>query len=319
MPRYRSDRAKTASESAAPNIPAPRFLNINLNHYLQLAKENKFAIPHFNFASAEQLEAIVLGFKKVLDFYSLPYEKYALMVGTSEGEAKFLGYSQARALVDSWKKETNIPVFLNADHHKSFESCREAIDSGYDAVLIDASAMPFEENIKQTHKVIDYAKSKDGDISIEGELGYLRGESKLQETIEVKSEDFTKPQEAKEFIEKTGVDRLAVAIGNIHGIATKQKMTIDFDLLKKINKAAPDIFLVLHGGSGLTNEDFKKAIENGITNIHINTEVRVAYREGLDEKLKEAPAETTPYKFLEGAVEKMREVVEEKVKIFLNV
>lgn len=300
---------------------AGRFLlfNINLNDYLKIAREKRFAVPHFNFASAEQLEAIVLGFKKVLDFYNRPYDKYALMVGTSEGEAKFLGYAQARALVDSWKKETNIQILLNADHHRSFESCREALDAGYDTVLIDASVLPFEENIKITHRVVDYAKSISPNITVEGELGYLRGESRLQETVEIKPEDFTKPAEAREFIEKTGADRLTVVFGNIHGIVSEQEEKLDFDLLKKINEAVPETFLVLHGGSGLADEDFKKAIKNGITNIHINTEVRVAYRKGLEEKLKEAPAETTPYKFLEEAVEKMREVVEEKVRIFLNV
>ena len=292
---------------------------MNLNDYLKIVKEKKFAIPHFNFASAEQLKAIVLGFKKVLDFYNLSYDQYALMVGTSEGEAKFLGYAEARKLVDAWESDTNIPIFLNADHHKSFDSCREAIDHGYNTVLIDASASPFEENIKETHKVVDYAKSGGKEITVEGELGYLRGESKLQETIEVKPGDFTKPEEAKEFVAKTGVDRLAVVFGNIHGVVSKQEEKLDFGLLKKINEALSETFVVLHGGSGLTNEDFKKSIENGITNIHINTEIRVAYREGLDEKLKEAPQETTPYKFLEGAVEKMQEVVEEKVKIFLNV
>ncbi len=292
--------------------------NINLNDYLKIAKENKFAVPHFNFASAEQLEAIVSGFKKVLDFYNLRYDDYALMVGTSEGEAKFLGYGQARALVDSWKKETNIPIFLNADHHKSFASCKEAISAGYDTVLIDASLMPFEENIKVTHGVIDYAKSANQEITVEGELGYLRGESKLQETVEIDTEDFTKPEEAKEFVEKTGVDRLAIVFGNIHGVVSKQEEKLDFGLLEKINKAAPSVYLVLHGGSGLAEEDFKKAIKNGIANIHINTEVRVAYREGLDEKLKESPSEVAPYKFLEGAVEKMEKVVEEKVKVFLN-
>lgn len=259
-----------------------------------------------------------MGFKKVLDFYSLSYGEYALMVGTSEGEAKFLGYAEARKLADVWKSETNIPIFLNADHHKSFESCKEAIEQGYDTVLIDVSSLPFGENIKTTHAVSDYAKSINPEITVEGELGYLRGESKLQEIVEIKPEDFTKPEQAKEFVEKTGVDRLAVAIGNIHGITAGQKMQLDFDLLNKISKAIPDTFLVLHGGSGLADEDFRKSIENGIVNIHINTEIRVAYREGIEEKLKEAPAETTPYKFLEGAVEKMQKVVEEKVKVFLG-
>ena len=292
--------------------------NKNLNWYLKQAKDKKYAVPHFNFASAEQLKAIVLGFKKVLDFYNLSYGDYALMVGTSEGEAKFLGYAEARKLVDAWKDETNLAIFLNADHHKSFDSCREAIKHGYDTVLIDASEMAFEENIKTTHGVVDYAKSINPEITVEGELGYLRGESKIQETVEIKPEDFTKPEKAKEFVEKTGVDRLAVVFGNIHGVVSKQEEKLDFSLLEKINKTVPNVYLVLHGGSGLSEKDFKKAIENGITNIHINTEVRVAYREGLDKKLKESPQETTPYKFLEGAVEEMEKVVEGKVRIFLN-
>lgn len=293
--------------------------NKSLNWYLKKAKESKYAIPHFNFATAEQLKAIILGFQKVVEFYNLPLSDYCLMVGTSEGEANFLGYQQARFLVDSWIAETGISIFLNADHHKSFETCKEAVDVGYDSVLIDASSLPLEENIKLTHKVADYAKSANDEISVEGELGYLRGESKLQETVEIKPEDFTQPDQAKEFIKTTGVDRLAIVYGNIHGIATKQKPELDFDLLKKINKVVPKTFLVLHGGSGLAEDDFKKSIEHGITNIHINTEVRVAYREGLEDKFKEAPAETTPYKFLAQAVEKMQKVVEEKVKTFLNI
>lgn len=291
---------------------------MNLNDYFKITKERKFAVPHFNFVSAEQLKAIVLGFKKVLDFYNLSYGEYALMVGTSEGEAKFLGYSEARKLVDAWKSDTNLAIFLNADHHKSFESCKEAIDNGYDTVLIDGSSLAFEENVKLTHQVVDYAKSANPEITVEGELGYLRGESKIQESVEIKPEDLTKPEEAKEFVEKTGVDRLAAVFGNIHGVVTKQEEKLDFGLLEKINKAVPNAFLVLHGGSGLSEADFKKAMESGITNIHINTEVRVAYREGLEETIKKFPEETTPYKFLDEAVEKMKEVVEEKVRIFLN-
>ena len=295
---------------------------MGLNGYLKVAKERKFAVPHFNFASAEQLKAIVLGFKKVLDSHNLPSSDYALMVGTSEGEAKFLGYVEARKLVDAWKLDTGLNIFLNADHHKSFESCKEAVDSGYDTVLFDGFGLALEENVRTTRQVIDYAKSVSAsrrtEITVEGELGYLRGESKMQEMVELKPEDFTKPEEAREFVQKTGVDRLAVVFGNIHGVVTKQEERLDFELLKKINGAIPNVFLVLHGGSGLSKDDFKKAIENGITNIHINTEVRVAYREGLEKDLKESPGETTPYKFLDEAVEKMQGVVEGKVKVFLN-
>lgn len=240
------------------------------------------------------------------------------MVGTSEGEARFFGYLQARFLVDAWKEETNLAIFLNADHHKSFESAKNAIDSGYDSVLIDGSSFTFEENINLTKDVLDYAKSKNKEISVEGELGYLPGKSEIQEFVRISIEDFTKPGEAKKFVEMTGVDRLAIAFGNIHGIATNQKISLDFDLLKEISQAIPDTYLVLHGGSGLDIDDFRKSINNGIRNIHINTEIRVAYRNGIEENLKENPKEIVPYKFLNKGIEKVKKAVEEKIKIFFG-
>ena len=218
---------------------------MTLKDYFKKAKEGRFAVPHFNFASAEQLKAIVLGFQEVVRQLA-DSKNYALMDGTSEGEAKFLGYSEARALVNAWKKDTGLPIFLNADHHKSAEATIKAIDAGYDTVLIDASKLPFEENVKETKEVIayanEYAKPK---IEVEGELGYLRGESQVQKAVEISKEDFTKPEEAVEFVKKTGIHRLAIAVGNIHGITTEQKMEIDVELIKKISEAVPETFLVL--------------------------------------------------------------------------
>jgi len=292
---------------------------MDLNLYLKKAKEKKYAIPHFNFCSAEQLKALILGFQSVIERYSLSAEDYCLMAGTSEGEAGFLGYNQARCLVDAWKKQVDFGIFLNADHHRSFDSCKKAVDSGYDSVLIDASKLSFEENVEVTKKVVEYARSKNENIIVEGELGYLPGESKIQEEIIVNKENFTQPDQAKEFVEKTGVNSLAIAFGNIHGIVVKQKPQLDFDLLNKISNNIPEIYLVLHGGSGLSSDDFVKSIENGIVNIHINTEVRVAYRKGLEEEFRENPSQTTPYKFLQKAVEKMKGVVEEKTEVFLRV
>ena len=176
----------------------------NLNYYLQKAKEGRYAIGHFNFASAEQLKAIAQAFEKVAK--ELNVLDLALMVGTSEGEAEFLGYDQAVGLVNAWKKQTNLPIFLNADHHKSFESCKKAIDSGYDTILIDASKLSFEENIKLTQKVTEYAKNKNAGVTIEGELGYLKGSSEVQEKIEITSDDYTDPNQAIDFVAQTGVD-----------------------------------------------------------------------------------------------------------------
>jgi len=273
-------------------------------------------LGHFNFASAEQLKAIILAFQKVK--VEASDKGLALMLGTSQGEAEFLGYGQARALVDAWKAQTGLPLFLNADHHTDIDLTKKAIEAGYDTVLFDGSKLSLEDNIVATKEVTDYMKAKNPQGTIEGELGYLRGASEVQETIEIGPDDFTKPEEASQFVQATGVDRLAVAVGNIHGLTTKQEMKIDFDLLSEIISAVPQTHIVLHGGSGLKSEDFKKAISAGVTNVHINTEIRVAYRQGLDKALGDDPSLTTPYKFLAPAMAGMAKVAEDKLRIFSN-
>ena len=186
-------------------------------------------------------------------------------------------------------------------------------------MLIDASKIPFDENVSVTKKVVEYMKSKNPNGTVEGELGYLRGSSQVQENIEISPDDFTKPDEAKKFVDQTGVDRLAVAIGNIHGITTNQEIRIDIDLLREIASAVPQTYLVLHGGSGLAPEDFKNAIKAGVANVHINTEVRIAYRKGIEESFASDLKQIAPYKYLDKAVEGMQAVAEEKIKIFFRI
>lgn len=279
--------------------------------YLKNAVLNKWAMGHFNFSEDEALRAIV---------ESAALLKTPIFVGTSEGERKHLGLKQAVNLVKAFREEFGIPVFLNADHHKSFESVKNAVDAGYDCILADFSSLSFEENIKMTKQSVEYAKSKNSDIIVEGELGYLRGESKIQkEIIEIKPEDLTKPEEASQFVKETGVDMLASAVGNIHGIAANAPK-LDFARIAEIKKAVGDgAYLVLHGGSGMSGADFKNAIAAGISVIHINTEIRMAFTEALKETLAENPEETTPYKILTPSIGAMKKVIEEKLKIFGSV
>lgn len=279
-----------------------------MNDYLQDTVLNKWAIGHFNFSEDDALRAIVESAFKL---------KTPIFVGTSEGEKKHLGLKQAVGLVKAFREEFGIPVFLNSDHTKSFESIVAAVDAGYDAILADFSAFPFEENIKLTKQSVKYAKSKSPDIIVEGELGYIRGESKLQqEVIEIKPEDLTKPEKAAQFVRETGVDMLAPAVGNIHGIAANAPK-LDFKRIADIKQVVSDeVFLVLHGGSGMSEADFKNAIAAGISMIHINTEIRVAFTKALKETIEKTPAETTPYKILAPSIEAMRKVIEEKLRIF---
>ncbi len=278
----------------------------SIKEYFQKAKRDRWAIGHFNFSTADQLRAIVEVAAEL---------KSPVMVATSEGEDDFLGHEQTVALVKSWQA-AGYPIFLNADHHKTWESVKGAIDAGYDTVLIDGSKLSLVENLALTKTTVDYAKSIRPEMMVEGELGYLRGESSIQTKVMISPKDYTKPEEARDFVKNTGVERLAIAFGNIHGITTEQKEQLDLELLKKIAKAVPEVFLVLHGGSGLLDEEVRQAIAFGITNVHINTELRVAYQQALKKKLTEEPGQTTPYKFLGPSFEAAKDLVRRKLELF---
>ncbi|MEX2090556.1 MAG: class II fructose-bisphosphate aldolase, partial [Candidatus Paceibacterota bacterium] len=158
---------------------------MTLNEYLKEARTNGYAIGHFNFATEDVLRGIVEASRDA----GAP----AVMVGTSEGEADFFGIKEAVAVVRALRDDLDYPVFLNADHFKSFEKCKEAIDAGYDSIIIDAPKLPNEENIALTKQVADYARSVNPDTSVEGELGYLRGSSEVQQKIEISPADYSKP------------------------------------------------------------------------------------------------------------------------------
>ena len=283
----------------------------NLNGVLAEATSGHWSTGHFNISNLEQFRAIMEASKAV----GAPMA----MIGLSEGERKFVGLKQAVELGRAFEEEYEMPVFINPDHSHSVESAKAAFDAGFNSVHVDLSKLPFEENIAGTKEVVDYVKSKNPDISVEGELGYLRGNSIIQkEIIEIKQEDLTKPEQAAEFIEKTGVDRFSGAYGNIHGIAANEPK-IDIERIKAIREILPEnVFLVLHGGSGITDEDMRKAIDAGIANIHINTEIRVAYTEALRKALADNPEQVVPYKIFPSVIEAVKQKVEEKLKLFGN-
>ncbi len=280
----------------------------SLREYLLEATRDGWAIPHFNFTTLDQLKAIVEICQEM---------KSPLMAGTSESEGDFIDQDQAIALVDSYKKE-GVAIFLNADHTRSVKRAKEFIDLGYDSIHIDLSKENTEDNIKGTKEIVDYAHASGKNISVEGELGYIPTDSSkvYKEEVEVDPERFTKPEEAKNFIENTGADRFAPAVGNLHGIAANEPH-LALDLIKQIRKVLPEnVALVLHGGSGISEKDFKSAIKLGFANVHISTEIRKAWKEALEEKLGESPDEYAPYRILKPAVEAVKKVVSEKIEIF---
>ncbi len=285
-----------------------------LRESINEATEKGVAIGHFNISNIEALHGIYNAAKKL----GVP-----VIIGVSEGEEEFIGLEEIATLVKEIRQRDNYPIYLNADHHYSFERVVRALDAGFDSAIIDAVLLPLEENIALTKKCVDYAKElgqkEDRDILIEAELGFIGQSSKLLEEIPegVSEATMTTPSDAKAFISATGVDMLAPSVGNIHGMIKGGNPKLDIERIKEI-KEATRVPLVLHGGSGIADEDFILAIKAGISIVHINTEIRVAYREALEKFLKENPNEVAPYKILKSAVEAIEEVVYNRLKLFNN-
>lgn len=301
-----------------------------LRQIIQNAEANKTAIGHFNISDIAGLKAI---FEAALEISKSKNIEIPIVIGVSEGESGFIGMRQVAALVKSLRNEYDYPIFLNSDHTHSLEKIKQAVEAGFDAVLFDGGKLPFEENIKKTKEVVDYVKgvsvSHGTDILVEGELGYLGGSSTILKEIPkdaaINKEDLTKPEQAAQFAKETGIDLLAPAIGNIHGIIMRthadsmrtyaENPELNIQRIKAIREAA-GVPLVLHGGSGISEEDFLAAIDAGISTVHINTELRLAWRHGIETALKDNPEEITPYKILPAAVEKIKKVVKKRLALF---
>lgn len=276
------------------------------------AEARKVAVGHFNISDSEGLWAVF----RAAQSLDLP-----VIIGVSEGERDFIGVKQVAAMVKSLREEFNYPIFLNADHTYSFERVKEAIDAGFDSVIFDGAKLSLEENIAEAKKCVECARASGRDVLIEGELGYIGTSSKVLDEVPegaAQGDDLTKPEVAKQFVDATGVDMLAPAVGNIHGMLRSQPdPKLDIERVAAIRQTA-GVPLVLHGGSGNSAEDFKAAIANGVSVVHINTELRVAYRDGLKLSLQENPDEVAPYKFMKPAVAAMQKLVETKLKLFNN-
>lgn len=275
---------------------------------MEKAQIGRYAVGQFNVSTDEQITAIIEAAKNL---------NSPVIIGTSEGERDFIGVEQIVALVDSWQKESGLPIILNADHCKTFESTKQVIDAGYSSVHFDGSELPFDRNVEISRRIVEYAKSVNPNIIVEGELGYLPGGSDIHGEVKINVKDLTVPEEARDFVQKTKVDSLAIAIGNIHGMkADAADPHLYLDRLEDIKRAVPNVFLVLHGGSGTPENDIREAIKLGVIKININTEIRLAYKEALKKFLEENLDELKTYKILSPAMEAVKKVVENKIKLF---
>ncbi len=284
----------------------------SLREYIKEAGEKGVAIGHFNISNLEGLHGIYNAAKKL----NLP-----VIIGVSEGEEKFVGTEEAVALVRALRERDNYPIFLNADHHASFESVKKCIDAGFDMVIIDCAKLAFQENVALTKKCVEYARevgAREGrEILVEAELGYIGSGSNIKDTVPDGAGILTDVDEAKKFVEETGIDLLAPSIGSVHGLIKSGKPHIDTERAKAIREAC-GVPLVLHGGSGLRDEDFTGAILNGVNIVHINSEIRLAYKDALVESLKNSGEEINPAKILQPTIDAIEKVVTERLKLFNN-
>ncbi len=277
-----------------------------LRECIKEAGEKGVAVGHFNISNLEALHGIYNAAKKL----NVP-----VIIGLSEGEEKFVGTEEGVALVKALREKENYPIFLNADHHSSFESVKKCIDAGFDAVIIDGAKLTFPENVKVTKQCVDYARTVGRDVIVEAELGYIGSGSDIKDKIPEGAGVLTKVEDAKNFVEATGVDMFAPSVGSIHGLIKTGKPHINAELVAEI-KQAVGIPLVLHGGSGLRDEDFTNAIKAGISVVHINSEIRLAYRDAVERAIDANKVEINPSKLLTPAVEAIEQIVEARLKLF---
>jgi fructose-bisphosphate aldolase class II len=282
----------------------------NLQEYINEAKQKKVAIGHFNFSSFDVAKAIILAAKEL----DVP-----VILGLSEGERDFVGIPEAAAFVRSIKENVYQKVFLNADHTYSVERIAEALHFGFDSVIFDGAKLSMEENLLQAKKcreLIDkYNLENQKSVLFEAELGYIGQSSKVLDSVP-DGVELTSVADAVYYTKEANLDLFAPAVGNIHGMLKDvPEPKLDIQRIKEISEAT-NLPLVLHGASGNTKEDIQEAILAGVAIVHVNTEIRVAYRNALEKVLAEQKSEVAPYKYLKVVEDEVKSVVKEKLEIF---
>ena len=280
-----------------------------IKEIIKKAQREKYAVGAFNTSNLEVTQAIA---------WAAETQKAPAVISVTESALEYAGFNTLTKIVQSIIDESKTPLVLHLDHGKSYEICKKCIDAGFRSVMIDGSMLPFEKNVKLTRKVVNYAHQKG--VFVQAELGKIpRVASENKKTIDVKIGEMEKtvPEEAEKFVALTEVDTLAVIIGNIHGMYAPQgNPRLDIELLKKI-KSKVSIPFILHGGSGISDEDIKKSIaEGGIATVNIDTEIRLAFTNALEKFYAGSKRTSDPRKILSLARAAAQKKVEEKIKLF---
>ena len=266
------------------------------------AKAKGYAVGAFNTNNLEITLSIV---------EAAEVERSPLILAVSPGAMAYAGVAYLAAIARVASEEADVPISLHLDHGTSLEEVGTCLEHGFSSVMIDGSKLPFEENVELTRKVVEMARA--AGVSIEAELGRLVG-TEDEISVSEREASMTDPDQAAEFVEKTGIDALAVSIGNAHGWY-KGEPKLDFERLRLI-RAKVDIPLVLHGASGIPDDMIREACSIGVDKINIDTEVRDAFRQAVARFVSYNPQEIDPRKILAPARDAMREVVARKMRLF---
>ncbi len=297
---------------------------VTTKEMFEKSMEEGFAIGAFNINNMEIIQGIVDAAQK---------QNSPVILQASSGAIKYARIKYLMKMVEAAVEETNIPIAIHLDHGPDFETCKMCIDNGFTSVMIDGSKYSFEENVALTKKVVDYAHERG--VVVEAELGQLAG---IEDDVNVSEEDakYTDPDQAKEFVERTGCDSLAIAIGTSHGAYKfKGEARLRMDILKQVKEKIPNTPIVLHGAStvipelvetcnsyggdipgakGVPDEILHEASLSGVSKINVDTDLRLAFTGEIRKSLAENPSAFDPRKYLTPAREKITEVVEHKIK-----
>jgi fructose-bisphosphate aldolase class II len=283
---------------------------VRARHLMQRSRSQGFAVGAFNIDNQETLIAICRAAQKL---------QAPVLVEVSDGEVKALGLENIRDMVDNYKAEYGIEMYINLDHSPSVEDCKRAIDAGFEFIHIDISQANHdateEEIVAKTKEVVDYAAFTGA--LVESEPHYFGGSSNLHtETIDYEEikKTFTTPEGAQRFVEATGIDTFAAAVGNLHGKYPVPK-ELDLELLTRVREAI-GCQISLHGGSGTPLHYFEEAAKIGVSKININSDMRIAFRDTLEKVLREHPDEYAVVKLMPEVYQAVQVVVEEKINAF---
>ena len=273
-----------------------------MSQMLKKAKEGGYAVGAFNIFNHMTARAVI----KAAEVVDKP-----VILQTSTGTVKYYGVKELSSMIHELIEQAKVPVYLHLDHCTDLVFAKECVDAGWDAVMIDASKHVIAENIRQTKEVVEYAHERQAEV--EGELGVIEG---VEEEIQAQNSELASFEECVQYVEESGVDIFAPALGTAHGVYTGTPV-IHYDLVKQLGRSL-DQPLVCHGGSGLSQETFQRLIDDGIAKVNISTILKQTYIHSAADYLKQHPDESAPLKLEEAMFCSLKEAIQEHIHIFSN-